>query len=275
VISPAILVLALKGFEETIKSVTSRKDKVNVIAYADDFVITGATKAVLENKIMPVVVAFLKERGLELSTEKTKITHIDDGFNFLGFNIRKYKGKLLIKPSKENLKIFLNKIRDFIKSNPTMKTENLIRHLNPKIRGWANYYRHVVAKATFNYVDNRIFRTLMRWIRRRHPEKNAQWRNKKYFRTQGIRRWIFSVKVKNKKGNYSFLDLFTASKLPIRRHVKVRAEANPYDPRYVEYFCERERLKSKRRIQDQALLNPKLKDLHTNHWTAGSCKHGL
>jgi RNA-directed DNA polymerase len=99
-ISPAILVLALKGFEETVKSVASQKDKVYVIAYADDFVITGSTKEVLENKVMPVVNAFLKERGLELSTEKTKITHVDDGFDFLGFNVRKYKGKMLIKPSK-------------------------------------------------------------------------------------------------------------------------------------------------------------------------------
>lgn len=275
VISCAILVLALKGFEETVKSVTSQKDKVNVIAYADDFVITGATKDVLENKIMPVVVAFLKERGLELSIEKTKITHVDDGFDFLGFNIRKYKGKLFIKPSKENIKVFLDKTRTLIKSKATVKTEVLIRHLNSKIRGWANYYRHVVAKATFSYVDDCIFKALMRWINRRHPEKNAQWRNKKYFRTQGMRRWIFSVKVKNKKGDYFFLDLFTASQLPIRRHVKIRAEANPYDPQYADYFSERERLKSSRRIQDQGFLNPKLKGLRTNHWTVGSCKHGL
>ena len=246
-----------------------------MIAYADDFVITGTTKAVLEGKIMPVVVAFLKERGLELSTEKTKITHVDDGFDFLGFNVRKYKGKLLIKPSKGNIKGFLDTIRVLIKSNATVRTEELIRQLNPKIRGWANYYRHAVAKATFSYVDDCIFKALMRWINRRHPEKNAQWRNKKYFRTQGMRRWIFSVKVKNKKGDYSFLDLFTASQLPIRRHVKIRAEANPYDPQYVEYFSERERLKSKRRIQDQEFLNPKLKGLHTNHWTVGSCIHGL
>lgn len=275
IISPALLVLALKGFEETIKSVASQKDKVNVISYADDFVITGATKAVLEDKVMPVVVAFLKERGLELSIEKTKITHVDDGFDFLGFNVRKYKGKLLIKPLKRNTKIFLGNIRSLIKSNATVKTEELIRQINPKIRGWANYYRHVVAKAAFNYVDSCIFRALMRWINRRHPGKNALWKNKKYFRTQGMKRWIFSVKVKNKKGDYSFLDLFTASQLPIRRHVKIRAEANPYDPQYADYFSERERLKSKQRIQDQGFLNPKLKGLRTNHWTVGSCIHGL
>lgn len=232
-----------------------------MISYADDFVITGATKAVLENKVMPIVAAFLKERGLELSTEKTKITHIDEGFDFLGFNVRKYKGKLLIKPSKGNIKVFLNKTRLLIKSHATATTEDLIRHLNPKIKGWANYYRHVVSKDTFHYVDNRIFKALMRWIERRHPEKNARWRNAKYFRTQGMRRWIFSVKVKNRWGKYSFLDLFTATQLPIRRHIKIRAEANPYDPKHADYFSKRERLKIKLRIQDREFLKTRSKGL--------------
>ena len=137
--SPALLVLALKGLEETVKSATSRKDKVNVVVYADDFVVTGSTKEVLENKVMPVVAVFLKERGLELSVEKTKITRVDEGFDFLGFNVRKYKGKLLIKPSKANVKVFLNNIRGLIKSHATIKTEDLIRLLNLRIRGWTNY----------------------------------------------------------------------------------------------------------------------------------------
>ena len=208
---------------------------------------------------MPVVAAFLKERGLELSVEKTKITHVDEGFDFLGFNVRKYKGKLLIKPSKANVKVFLNNIRGLIKSHATIKTEDLIRLLNLRIRGWTNYYRHVVSKDTFSYVDSCIFRTLMQWINRRHPEKNAQWKYKKYFRTQGMRQWIFSVTVKNKKGNNTSLDLFKASQLPIRRHIKIKAEANPYDPEYTEYFFKRECLKEKMRILDQEFLNSKLK----------------
>ena len=258
-ISPALLVLALKGFEDTIKNVTSPKDKVNVISYADDFVITGATKEVLENKVMPVVITFLKERGLELSMEKTKITHVDDGFDFLGFNVRKYKGKLLIKPSKENVKLFLGKIRALIKSNATIKTEDLIQQLNPKIRGWANYYRHVVAKVTFGYIDSRIIRALLRWIKRRHPEKNANWKYQKYFRAHGMRRWIFSVKTKNKRGEYNFLDLFTAARLPIRRHIKIRAEANPYDPNYTNYFLNRERAKKEMCIKDREFLRREIK----------------
>jgi len=262
IISPALLVLALKGLEETLRSVTSQRDKVHVISYADDFVITGTTKAVLENKVMPVVAAFLKERGLELSIEKTKITHIDEGFDFLGFNVRKYKGKLLIKPSKGNTKVFLNKTRALIKSHATATTEDLIRHLNRKIRGWANYYRHVVSKVTFRYVDDRIFLALRQWINKRHPEKNIRWKNDKYFRSQDMRRWIFSVKVKSRRGKYCFLDLFKATQLPIRRHIKIRAEANnPYDPQYAEYFSKRAYLKEKLRIQDRELLKSQSKGL--------------
>ena len=99
--------------------------------------------------MLPAVVQFLKKRGLELSFEKTKITHIDEGFDFLGFNLRKYKGKLLIKPSKKGTLRFLANIRGIIQSRKADKVGNLIRTLNPKIKGWANYYRHSVAKQTF------------------------------------------------------------------------------------------------------------------------------
>ncbi len=260
IISPALLVLALRGLEETIHHVTSKKDKVNVIVYADDFVITGASKEVLVNKVMPTTMRFLKERGLELSKEKTLLTHVDDGFDFLGCNVRKYKGKLLIKPSKNNVKTFLANIRFLIKSNAAIKTESLIQQLNLKIRGWANYHRHSVAKATFRYVDGCIFKTIMEWIRRRHPKKSAAWRYDKYFRTQGMRHWIFSTKAKTKTG-HKFLDLFTASSLPIRRHVKIRAEANPYDPQYAGYFLERKRRKDRLRAKDQEFFNLQPKHL--------------
>lgn len=259
-ISSALLVLALRGLEETVKSVTSRrKDKVNVILYADDFVITGATKEVLENKVMPTVRTFLKECGLELSIEKTKITHIDKGFDFLGFNVRKYKGKLLIKPSKRNVKGFLRKIQELIKSHKTVKMIDLIHYLNPKIRGWTNYYRHAVSKATFSYVDHNIFKAIIQWVNRRHPNKSAKWKYDKYFRNNGIKRWIFSVKVKNKKGQSKVVDLFKASELPIRRHVKIKAEATPYDLKYTDYFLKRERLKQSVQILDRKFLMSKLR----------------
>jgi len=261
-ISPAILVLALRGLEEAIKSVTSIKDKVNLVAYADDFIITGDSKETLENKVMPAVTTFLKERGLELSLEKTKITHVDEGFDFLGHNVRKYKGKLLIKPAKANIKVFLNDIRKTIKSHKTIKTEDLVRLLNPKIRGWANYYRHVVSKETFSYVDHCIFKSIMQWVNRRHPEKSAEWKYRKYFRTQGMNRWIFSTTIKNKQGKSFFRDLFRASQLPIRRHIKIRAEANPYDPEYTDYFLKRESNRIKMCIMDREFL--KFKNLEVS-----------
>jgi RNA-directed DNA polymerase len=214
---------------------------VNVVVYADDFIITGASKEVLEHKVKPVVETFLKERGLELSQKKTKITHVDDGFDFLGFNVRKYKGKLLIKLAKKNVKSFLDEVRKTIKANANTATENLIQQLNPKIRGWANYFSHVVAKETFSHVDANIFKAILRWIKRRHPEKNAKWRNRKYFRQEGFRNWIFSVRVIDMKNKDSYLDLHSAAYTPIRRHVKIKSAATPYDPQFKEYFLRRQR----------------------------------
>jgi RNA-directed DNA polymerase len=96
--SPTLLTITLSGLETALKAVTKERDRVHLITYADDFVITGATREILEHTVKPLVINFIKERGLELSEEKTLITHIDNGFDFLGFNIRKYNGKLLIKP---------------------------------------------------------------------------------------------------------------------------------------------------------------------------------
>jgi RNA-directed DNA polymerase len=136
IISPTLLNITLSGLEKAIKATTKRGDRVNTIAYADDFVITGATREVLEDKIKPEVEKFLNERGLELSTDKTKITHIEKGFDFLGVNIRKYRsGKLIQKPAKNSVKSFLRDIKETVKHNRAVTTENLIRLLNPRIIG--------------------------------------------------------------------------------------------------------------------------------------------
>ena len=127
---------------------------MNFIRYADDFVITGRTKELLEGEIKPLVVQFLQERGLELSPAKTVITHVEKGFDFLGQNVRSYpNGRLFTKPSKKNVKTFLAGIRNTIKAALGMSAADLIMRLNPKIRGWANYHRHVVSKRTFSRVD--------------------------------------------------------------------------------------------------------------------------
>lgn len=223
-----------------IKSISKRGDKTNVVRYADDFIITGSSKELLEQKIKPAVEKFLEERGLTLSQEKTKITHIEEGFDFLGYNIRMYKGcKVLTKPAKSSVSKFLEKIRKVIKSNPTAKTENLIRQLNPIIRGWTNYHRSVCAKRIFASAGKEIFKAMWSWANRRHARKGAKWIRRKYFRTCGARNWVFFAKIPNQNAPSTMLDLMEAGEVKIRRHVKIRAEATPYDPAFQGYFSSR------------------------------------
>ncbi len=194
--SPALANLALDGLEKRLRdkfgtsSRARNKTQINLIRYADDFVITGISKELLENEVKPVVEQFLAERGLELSPEKTVVTHINDGFDFLGQNIRKYNGKLIIKPAAKNVKAFLTKVRHIINSNKQATAGNLILQLNPLIRGWANYHRHVCSSDTFSKVDNSIFVALWRWAKRRHSNKSGKWVKQKYFPAIGQRQWV-------------------------------------------------------------------------------------
>lgn len=241
VISPTLLNITLSGLEKAVHSVSKnpRKDRLYVVTYADDFIITGVTQKVLTDSVKPKVEAFLRERGLTLSERKTKITNINEGFDFLGANFRKYRGRLIRQPAKENVKAFLADIRKTIRENKMVKTENLIRLLNPKIRGWTNFHRHTCASQTFSYVSHLVFQTIWRWAKRRHPNKGRQWVKKKYFRSSGARNWIFNAKVKSKDGETIYLDLIDAGTVRIKRHIKIRAKATPYDPAYTEYFQKR------------------------------------
>ncbi len=240
IISPVLANMTLDGLETRLaeKFPQARRAglKMNMVRYADDFIITGSSKDWLENEVMPAVVEFLAERGLVLSPEKTKITHITDGFDFLGWNLRKYNGKLLIKPSKANVKAHLDKIREVIKANKTAKQVNLIRLLNPILHGWANYHSHVVAKETFARVDTNVWSMLWRWAVRRHPNKGARWVKEKYFKTRGTRNWVFTATEKQEDGTERELTLFRESDTPIQRHVKIKANANPHDPKWDRYF---------------------------------------
>ncbi len=222
-----------------VKGSTKRKNtKINFIRYADDFVITGATKETLE-QIKPIIKEFLKERGLSLSEEKTKITHINEGFDFLGWNVRKYGGKLLIKPAKKNVQTFLRKIRKIIKDNRTAKQENLIGLLNPVIRGWADYHKNQVAKETFSKVDHVIWKQLWTWACRRQPNKPLKWIKDRYFMRDNFRNWVFGTMVTKDDGSEKRVKLVNASDMPIRRHIKIKGEANPFNPDWEEYFEKR------------------------------------
>jgi RNA-directed DNA polymerase len=240
--------LLTERFGSTATSIT--RLRVRLVRYADDFIITGTSKELLEEEVKPCVEAFLAERGLELSQEKTKVTHISEGFDFLGQNVRKYDGKLLIKPSAKNVKAFLDKIRETIRANRSAKQETLTRLLNPMIRGWANYHRHVVAKKTFGAVDTHIWQALWRWARRRHPNKSGQWVRQKYFRTHDHRHWVFAVQTRGKNGEPKTLALRLASDTRIVRHVGVKADANPFDPTWDSYFAQRKSARMLERLKD-------------------------
>lgn len=227
--------------ESLLKSITKPADKVHMIRYADDFVITGSSKEQLENIIKPAVTVFLWERGLTLSEEKTSIVSISQGVDFLGFNVRKYGRKLLIKPARSSIKSFLDVIRKEIKTGIALPTVALIRLLNRKLMGWVNYYRHVVAKAIFSKIDSVIFWALYRMIKRKHSRKSTGWIYRKYYGNKGLRRWIFHAIYRTKDREVRSISLKQASAMPIRRHRQIRSAANPYDVKYVDYFKERMR----------------------------------
>ncbi len=242
IISPVLANLALDGLETDLHQ-RYPKAKVNLVRFADDFLITGNSEELLEKGIAPLVQEFLKERGLKLSPEKTRITHIADGFDFLGQNIRKYKGKLLIKPSRQNVKAFLHKVRKVIKTSGMMSAGQLIVQLNPILRGWANYHQHIVSKQTFGKVGSAIFKALWQWAKRRHPNKSGRWIKKKYFQSAGQRNWVFCGEIKDQEGKTRQVHLFHIPNVPIRRHTKIRGAANPYDPAWEVYLEERLGLK--------------------------------
>lgn len=228
IISPTAANVALDGLERCLRPLKAHK--VHLVRYADDFIITGASRALLVDEVQPLVVQFLKERGLELSEEKTRIVHIDEGFDFLGFNLRKYDGKLLIKPALSSIAAVKDKVRTILKDGSSLPQEILIRRLNQVIRGWAYFYRHVVSKQIYGDLDNAIWRMTWNWARRRHPQKRSRWIKERYYARKEARDWIFTD---------GQAELFLMSSLPIRRHCLLRGAANPYDPDWADYFRRR------------------------------------
>ena len=176
------------------------KSKVHLVRYADDFLITGTSKELLRDQVQPLVAHFLKERGLELSHEKTQITHVEAGFDFLGQNVRRYRcGKVLTKPSSPSVKTFLSKIQETIDKSGSLTAGVMIQRLNQQIKGWTMYHRYAASKRTFNYVDHRISRMVWRWCRRRHRKKGWKWIKTTYFRRDGHRHAVFTGQLLNRK----------------------------------------------------------------------------
>jgi len=261
IISPVLANLALDDLERRLKEhfqhATKRERKaakVSMVRYADDFIVTGSSKDLLEREIKPIIEHFLRERGLSLSQEKTCITHIEDGFDFLGQNVRKYKGKLLIKPANKNVQALLDKVRRTVKANKQATAGNLIFQLNPIIKGWAYYHRHVVSKRTFTDVDSAIFLVIRQWIRRRHRMKSFQWMREKYYTTVGSDQWVFTGTIRGRGGRPRTVRLFKAERVAVERHTKIQGTANPYDPTWEMYFEERSGVKMERDLKGHRKL---------------------
>jgi len=225
-ISPILANMALDGIEILLHE-HFPKMKVHFIRYADDFLVTAPTKEIAA-EVRDIIREFLAIRGLELSPEKTLITHIDDGFDFLGWNFRKYKGKLLTKPSKKSIKSIAQKLKTTVSNARSWTQDELIQKLNQIIRGWANYHRHIVAKDIFKKLDHYIWEITWRWGKRRHPNKGHKWIFNKYWIPEGPRKWVFQTKETK---------LLQFSDFQIRRHLLSKLDANPYLDR--SYFLAR------------------------------------
>jgi RNA-directed DNA polymerase len=238
IISPILSNITLDGIEKIldikyhsknnkINRRIASKYQVNFVKYADDFIVTARTKEIAE-EVKVHIGNFLKQRGLELSNEKTQITHINDGFDFLGWNFRKYNGKLLIKPSKKSIQKITREISDVIRNGKTWTQEDLINTLNPIITGWSNYHKGVVSKSIFRKIDSRIWNMLWKWAKRRHPHKSKKWITSKYWQTIGKRKWVFA------SGN---IQLKYLSNTRIIRTIPIKLDKNPYLDRdyWIEY----------------------------------------
>jgi RNA-directed DNA polymerase len=268
VISPLLANIGLDGLEQFIKGINPR---LGIIRYADDFLVTGQSQQQME-EVLTQLKSWLQEKGLVLNAQKTRIVHIDDGFNFLGFNLRQYNHKLLIKPQKEKVLQFCLKVGTIIKQMAAATQESLIKTLNPMLRGFANYYKGVVSKDIFSYIRYRVWRYLWRWARRRHPHKSAKWVKQRYFHHPKRSEWIFACDTQNRQGQASVLTLFNIGSTPIVRHIKVKGSASPDDPSLNEYWQARQQRFGKTYWERNSKL---YRAAQSQNWQCPICRDSL
>lgn len=252
IISPTLMNFTLDGLGRLIKKrypIWKNYLKVNFVRYADDFIITAVSKELIENEIIPLVTDFLAERGLSLTPEKTKITQITEGFDFLSQNSRKYpNGKLLQMPSDKAIKEIKFKLRNIVFKNLNCNPVELIHKLNSVLRGWTNYHKHIVSKEAFKAIDYYLWRLLGKWFRRRHPKKAWKWITAKYFMASGELCSCAAVTLSKKGKKVRINKLFRAGKVPILRHEKITSSKNPYSKQDEGYFKDR-----RKKLQAQRL----------------------
>jgi len=207
VISPLLANIALHGMERALKVKYDKRGQIigkrAVVRYADDFVVFCETRKDAE-KSQRILSRMLAKRGLELSPEKTRIVHITEGFDFLGFNIRQYETpnssrsgyKLRITPSKNSVKKIKAKIKEEWMNMASAPAGAVIKRLNPVVKGWGNYFRVGVSSEVFSELDHFMFQRQKRFANRRHPSKSADWKYKKYWgKIEGRNdKWVFQDK---------------------------------------------------------------------------------
>jgi RNA-directed DNA polymerase len=256
-LSPILANITLNGLETALaRKFYSKPDgtidkphrnthKINYVRFADDFVITADSQETAY-EIIDVVKTFLEPRGLKLSEEKTLVTNISEGFSFLGWNFRKYSGKLLIKPSKDSQKEVIEKIREVIHKARAWDQDRLIRILNPIIRGWAGYHNHAVSTAVFSKIDDIVYNMLVSWAKQRHSDKGIHWVMAKYWHKVGNRTYVFCTEAQT-------LERFSNTR--IVRHRLAKLEKNPYiDKEYFENWKAMEYHRKKRMSNPNSIL---------------------
>ena len=245
VISPLLLNVALHGMESAAgvryqsgsRAGLVREQSPVLIRYADDFVVLSRTREQVE-QIKAELAEWLAPRGLAFNEDKTQVVHLDDGFDFLGFNVRRYpNGKLLIKPSAAAVKRFRNRLRTEMRALRGGNAAAVIARLNPILRGWAAYYRIGVSKDVFTEIDNHLWWLTFKWAVHGHRNKPKKWVAARYygmFHATREDRWVFGDRV---TGAY----LTKLAWTPIVRHYMVAGAASMDDPELVDYWAARRR----------------------------------
>lgn len=247
VISPLLLNIALHGMEQAVgvkyqklKDYTAITSHRALIRYADDFVIFAEKREDAE-AAQNTLADWLSKRGLELSQEKTRIRHLKEGFDFLGFNIRIYperlthKDKLLITPSKASVQAFKDRLKQEWLDLKGHNVQSVINRLNPILKGWGLYYRHVVSAKTFRAVDDYNHRKGSKWLRLTHPTKSQKWIKRNYYgrlRMDKQDRWVMG----NLQTGTHITKLVW---LNIKRHAPILHGASPDNPEQCEYWKQR------------------------------------
>jgi RNA-directed DNA polymerase len=245
VISPVLLNVALHGMEQAagvryqlngIHAGELRRDSPALIRYADDLIALCHSKEQAE-QVKARLAEWLAPLGLVFNEDKTRIVNLDQGFDFLGFTVRRFNSKLLIKPSKAAVRRHRQRLRTEMRSLRGANAAMVLNRLVPIVRGWSAYYRTVVSSEVFSALDRYMWRLIYKWAKHTHPKKSKRWIVNRYFgRFNKSRqdRWVFGD---HASGAYLVKHAWTK----IARHQMVKAGSSPDDPALAEYWAKRRR----------------------------------